>query len=299
MASKPAALVIANAEYQKEDVYAPLSAARRDGQAVADLFRRAGYDVIECFDATRTDMEAMKKQLFQKLSLSQGAIVPIYFAGHGIEVAGEQYLAPVDARTRKPEDNVALSSFLRMVKTAHMPAAAKAYSSCPVYNATFFIIIDACRALLKRDEREICAVEAAALASQPSFRQQEARASFAVFHACEQGDFSQEDPRSGHGFFTQALIKCGRNQSLTIQTLIEEVSRSVREETTKLRQVRPSIRIQLPWVDSGCSELSELYLWVSRSRMPSDPVSDDSLSEGRRRDSSLLSEDFLPDARPC
>merc|ERR1712187_781276 len=120
-------------------------------------------------------MEAMKKQLFQKISLSQGAIVPIYFAGHGIEVAGEQYLAPVDAHTRKPEDNVALSSFLRMVKTAHMEDQAKAYSSCPAYNAIFFIIIDACRALLKLDERESCAAEAAALASEPSRRQQAAR----------------------------------------------------------------------------------------------------------------------------
>ncbi len=94
------ALVIGNDVYQS---VAKLQNARTDARAMADALGRAGYKV-----RLRTDLgeRAMKDELRAfKAEIQGGDEVLFYFAGHGVQLSGANYLLPTDIRG-EAEDQV-------------------------------------------------------------------------------------------------------------------------------------------------------------------------------------------------
>src|SRR4051794_31943243 len=92
-ADKRVALVIGNGAYSK---VARLPNPVNDANAMAALFKNAGFDVVE----TRRDLDlvAMRRALRDFTDQVRNAdIAVVYFAGHGIEINGTNYLIPVDA----------------------------------------------------------------------------------------------------------------------------------------------------------------------------------------------------------
>jgi hypothetical protein len=88
------ALVIGNAGYQN---VARLSTPGNDATAMAGLFKTAGFDVVEA----RRDMVGaeFKRTVRDFARAAQSAVTAaIFYAGHGIEVNGTNYLVPVDAK---------------------------------------------------------------------------------------------------------------------------------------------------------------------------------------------------------
>lgn len=94
------ALVVGNAAYR----FAPaLDNPVRDAQAVCRRFTQFGFDV-ECVENARTRRElhaAIDRFLAR---MKPGAVSLFYFAGHGVQDRGENYLLPVDARIVQPDD---------------------------------------------------------------------------------------------------------------------------------------------------------------------------------------------------
>ena len=93
-AEKRVALVIGNSAYQNATQLANPS---RDANAISDLFRTAGFDVVE----TRLDLGNLEfKRVARDFTAAARTadIAVVYFAGHGIEVNGTNYLLPVDAK---------------------------------------------------------------------------------------------------------------------------------------------------------------------------------------------------------
>ena len=91
--SRRLALVIGNDSYGK---VSGLKNARGDARAVGDALVRLGYSVT-----VRTDLSerAMKDELRQfKARIEGGDEVVFYFAGHGIQLAGANFLLPTDIR---------------------------------------------------------------------------------------------------------------------------------------------------------------------------------------------------------
>ena len=87
------ALVIGNSNYTN----APrLANPQNDARIVADALRRVGFKSVSLvYDLNKVGMEAALKAFFREAQGADAAVV--YFAGHGIEVAGVNYLVPVDA----------------------------------------------------------------------------------------------------------------------------------------------------------------------------------------------------------
>src|ERR1051325_2906695 len=93
-AQRRVALVIGNSSYQN---VAPLANTRNDAVAIAELFRKANFEVVDA----RQDLGVVefKRALREFMTIARGAETAVmYFAGHGIEVAGTNYLIPVDAK---------------------------------------------------------------------------------------------------------------------------------------------------------------------------------------------------------
>ena len=96
------ALVIGNSNYQS----APkLANPGNDAQSMAQMLNSAGFEVTQAIDLNRDEMV----KAVQDFSASVAAHGPktvamVYYAGHGVQVAGENYLIPVDAKVDTPSD---------------------------------------------------------------------------------------------------------------------------------------------------------------------------------------------------
>ena len=93
------ALVIGNADYIS---VGRLDNPLNDAASVSEALREHGFDVVT---ATDLDLSAMLATLRDFRSKSDAAdIALVYYAGHGIEVGGVNYLIPVDAKLADERD---------------------------------------------------------------------------------------------------------------------------------------------------------------------------------------------------
>jgi uncharacterized protein len=93
------ALVLGNAKYE---AVPPLDNPSNDAADLARALRGVGFEVIEQRDATRETMAKAVRDFSERL---RGADVALFFyAGHGLQMNGENYLLPVDARIDSAAD---------------------------------------------------------------------------------------------------------------------------------------------------------------------------------------------------
>lgn len=91
LAANKIALVIGNDEYLN---LPSLERAGNDARAMADSLRDMDYEVIFATDVTRSELIARIQEL--DLKMRTGDIVVLFYAGHGVEIDGRNYLIPVD-----------------------------------------------------------------------------------------------------------------------------------------------------------------------------------------------------------
>jgi len=129
-AEKRVALVIGNSTYGK----APrLPNPANDAGAVAALFSKAGFDVVQ--PKTNLDLSSMRRVLRDFSDAVRDAdVAVVFYAGHGIEVNGVNYLIPVDAALERDIDVEDETVSLERVSQIIAPA-----------KRLRLIILDACR----------------------------------------------------------------------------------------------------------------------------------------------------------
>ena len=127
---KRTALIIGNAEYKQ---VGKLKNPINDANDIAKSLRELGFEVILLTDASLQQMEqAISKYNRQ---LRQGGVGLFYFAGHGVQVDGENYLVPVGAKLERGQD----------VRYEAYPLGKLLGAIEDARNKTNLIILDACR----------------------------------------------------------------------------------------------------------------------------------------------------------
>jgi uncharacterized caspase-like protein len=130
LAEKRVALVLGNSAYQN---VAPLPNPVNDGAVIAATLKAGGFDVVD----SRHDLSAIetRRALREFADLARDAdIAVVYYAGHGIEVDGANYLIPVDAKLERDTDVFDEAFSLDRVLLAIEPA-----------KQLRLVILDACR----------------------------------------------------------------------------------------------------------------------------------------------------------
>jgi len=87
------ALLIGNNAYQK---ITPLLTARQDAQAMSEVLKSLGFEVSLHTDLAEKPLKQALRD-FKQL-VQAGDEVLVFFAGHGVQIAGTNYLLPVDIR---------------------------------------------------------------------------------------------------------------------------------------------------------------------------------------------------------
>ena len=99
-AERRVALIIGNSAYQNAPA---LPNPSRDARAIAAMFQKAGYDTVStAYDLGNLDFKRAIRQFEDAASDSDIAVV--YYAGHGIEIHGTNYVIPVDAKLASDRD---------------------------------------------------------------------------------------------------------------------------------------------------------------------------------------------------
>lgn len=129
-AEKRVALVIGNDAYQGVP---KLEKAANDARAIGKELEKVGFEVMSYTNLDRRSMNQAINKFTEKIS--GGGVGVLFFAGHGVQLDGRNFLLPVDIKVDKPNDLD--DEAIDMLKVTERLTDAKAKLS--------LLIIDACR----------------------------------------------------------------------------------------------------------------------------------------------------------
>jgi hypothetical protein len=212
-AERRVALVIGNSAYQN----APrLDNPQNDASAVAELLRKAEFDVV----TARTDLGILdfKRTIREFVNTTRGAdIAVVFYAGHGIEVGGVNYMIPVDAKLASDLDAEDEAVDLDRIVRALEPA-----------QRFRLIIIDACRDNPFNNKlQRTLAVRAV---SRGLAKAEPASTDTLIAYAAKAGSTAQ-DGDHGHSPFTQALLKNLTEPGLDVRIAFGRIRDDVLKQT--------------------------------------------------------------------
>jgi len=98
-AEKRVALVVGNSAYKQAN---PLANPVNDASEIASALKASGFDVILGVDLDKRTFDTKVRDFAELLESADVAI--FFYAGHGLQVAGRNYLIPVDARLAGERD---------------------------------------------------------------------------------------------------------------------------------------------------------------------------------------------------
>lgn len=213
------ALVIGNAKY--EAGVGPLRNAVSDAKAVAKTLRGLGFAVIEEHNVSRDELLEAVAAFRNKL---RGADVALfYYAGHGISIAGSNYLIPVKSGY-KPED--ADDTTLRMLAETKLFNAEQVVAEMSAAGGRCnLVILDACRSTpVARNPRTRDLANAGGLA------EMKPPAGSLIAFATDAGRTAQ-DGNGANGLYTEELLKHLRTPGLTIEQVFKRTRADVMQRS--------------------------------------------------------------------
>jgi uncharacterized caspase-like protein len=121
---KRIALVVGNGNYAKE----PLATAANDAGLIAQTLQAAGFDVIGARDLDGDTLRKSFRDFVQKAEAAPAdTVAMVYFAGYGIQLAGENYFIPVDSAigrdTDIPIEGMRISDYTRQLASLPLKAS--------------------------------------------------------------------------------------------------------------------------------------------------------------------------------
>ncbi len=106
---KRVALVIGNSSYKNSPLKNPVN----DAHDMAVRLKALGFEVIERSNLRTRQMGATLREFRSKLT--PGAVALVFYAGHGVQIKGENYLPSVDAEIESEEDIPSQAISMRQV----------------------------------------------------------------------------------------------------------------------------------------------------------------------------------------
>ena len=212
------ALVIGNSKYTHTG---PLRNPANDAEAISSTLKQLGFNVMTLTDADQRQMDQAIRKFGADLRGSNGVGL-FYFAGHGMQVEGENYLLPTDINPSNEfdvtYDAVPVGKLLGQMEVAG--------------NGMNVVILDACRNNpFARSFRSSSRGLAQVIAPTGSF----------ISYATAPGDVAA-DGEGDNGLFTEKLLQ----HMITPGLRLEEVFKRVRADVQQ-----DSSNKQVPWDSSS------------------------------------------------
>jgi hypothetical protein len=211
------ALVIGNANYAVGKLKTPLN----DATDMANALKELGFEVILLKDSSKRQMDDALDQFTTRIN--QGYVGLFYYAGHGMEVEGENYLIPVNAHIKYKKD----------VEYESMPLGKILGRMEDAGNRINIVILDACRdnpfrKFWRSSSRGLTAPLQAASGTLIAF-------------ATAPGKVAS-DGTGRNGLFTSYLLKYIKTPNMEVDLMLRKVRSDVAQNTNNY---------QVPWTSSS------------------------------------------------
>ncbi|WP_292288878.1 caspase family protein, partial [Marivita sp.] len=226
------ALIVGNSSYT---TVSALDNPTRDAQLIGSTLEQIGFDVTLLIDATQTEMKRALSDFGRKLRNGGADTTGLfYYAGHGVQSFGNNYLLPVDVELNDAADldleGVEAQSVLRQMASAR--------------NRTNFVILDACRDNPFIDMAEF---------DSPGLAEMKAPTGTFLSYATSPGAVAL-DGTGQNSPFTLALSREISKPGVPVEQMFKQVRISVLDQTNGL---------QTPW---DTSSLTNNFTFVDAPR---------------------------------
>lgn len=212
MTEQRVALVIGNSNYKSSPLLNPIN----DARAMAKVLGESGFKVISKENANQKEMLLALRDFGD--ALKNGGVGLFYYAGHGMQIKGKNYLIPVDANIER-EDEVAYTSVDANQVLDKMEAAS---------NRINIVILDACRNnLFARSFRS----------AGSGLAQMDAPVGTLIAFSTAPGSVAA-DGSGTNGLYTQHLLNAINEPGAKIEDVFKRVRKLVRQDTESK---------QIPW----------------------------------------------------
>lgn len=207
------AIIIGNNDYPDPD---KLTNAIADAMAMCDVFQRLGYKTIAFYNYHKEDIPHILQTIEKELPRYDASI--FYYAGHGFQVDGENYLPSVGCQIsyagkhQLRYESILLSELLDLYRQ-HT-------------KKTNIVILDACR------------VRPANRGAADSFSPIEAPQGTLIAFSTSPNSPAKDGGPDGHSLYTAALLSYIGRERMTVEQLFKKVRRTV---------VQWSNNTQIPW----------------------------------------------------
>jgi uncharacterized caspase-like protein len=229
---KRIALVIGNGNYQHADSLPKLANPPHDAEDIAKALRGFGFEVIEKKDQSLEGMNDVIAEFGRKIVDSDAAL--FYYAGHGLQVKGQNYIIPVNANieseSQVPYQSININQVLDEMDNG------KSHSN--------IVMLDACRNNpIGGKFRSGASRGLAAPTSQPK--------GTVIVYATDPGNVAA-DGNGRNGLFTAGLLTAFKGNDLSLRGVLERASEEVE---------RDSEQKQTPYIN-GPATLQKTFMFA-------------------------------------
>lgn len=273
---KRIAFVVGNAAYQAS----PLATAANDAGLIAQTLQAAGFDVSGARDLDGESLRAAFRDFLDKAQASgPGTVAFVYLAGYGLQLEGENYFVPVDAKIASAPDVA--------VEALRVSDYAKRLAGLPLKAS--FIVLDAARESPFAKSGPPLAGGLALADTEPNM--------LLAFNATP-GTVAPSEP-GPYGAYSRALTEMIRQGGLQPAELFDGVRLRVNEETKGSQVPWDTSRIAAPFVfferaaDAPAPALAADRIDAVRSRPMQDLGAHEAYAAAIERDTLQGYQDFL------
>jgi Caspase domain len=212
------ALIIGNSAY----VESPLRNPANDAKVIAKELQNLKFEVMAYVNLDKSKMKEVIRAFEDKISKNKGVAL-FYYAGHGLQSNGTNYLVPINAKIQREYDIedecIKADMVLRMLEINENPMN--------------IVILDACR-------NNPFASSTRSLSRGLAQPENAPKGSIIAFATAPGKTASDGD--GDNGLYTQELIKALRKPGLSVEQVFKEV---------RVNVIKQSNNAQMPWENSS------------------------------------------------
>ncbi|MGP1716198.1 MAG: caspase family protein [Methylophilus sp.] len=216
------ALVIGNSNYINKPLINPV----QDAQLIADTLKEVGFNVTLVADLDRKAFFTKVREFYN--GLPKGSVALVYYAGHGVQISGANYLIPIDMRLTSE----------RGVEVNAYPLKAMLDSLHHANSVVNIVILDACRnnPFQPSNPSKFRSLENIGLAKVNTPK------GSIIAYSTAPGQLAEDGLGNKHSLYTAMLSDEIKKPGVTIETVLKKVADAVRKKTFDDQQ---------PWYESS------------------------------------------------
>jgi type VI secretion system VasD/TssJ family lipoprotein len=214
------ALVIGNGRYREQ----PLNNPEHDARLIAQTLRSLNFEVSEHLNLSARDFKRVLREFARRMDDDQVASV-FYYAGHGVQIGGRNYLLPVDIALREEAEVRDEAIDLQEALLVHVDR---------VRPRARIFIIDACR-------NDPFAARGRGSRKADGLAEMAAPGALIAFSASP-GKVAEDGPIGGNSIYTRHLAAELRAPGVEVEDMMKAV---------RIKVLRDTAQRQIPWVNTS------------------------------------------------